>query len=253
MDHPRADIHQSISALNFKYTLVSDLHIEHPHNKTPEMEEFIIIAGDTSNGLRGIKYLEKLKRKGHKIFAVDGNHEHYSNVCQDRVIDETEKAFFDHLKQHHVLDLPDEKLRLIGCNGWYHIDDEEHWLGYMSDGRLINASSKKVNQKAEEHALFVKTELESLPVGYKAIVVTHTAPCPESLDPRYFGSAGNGYYWNPLMRPLMYQFREKIKIWHHGHTHHGLDIVVNGVNVVTNPRGYSRENPNWKPLTLEVE
>ncbi len=235
----------------FKHSLVSDLHLDHPHPKTPEMEQFVIVAGDSSNGLLGLKYLNKLKRKGHTVFAVDGNHEHYSNLAQQRTVSETEVAFYEGLEQSRTLVLEDHKLKIIGCNGWYEVRDEEHWLRYMNDGRFGNTSAQEITEKAYAQAMWVKEELDSLPADYKAIVVTHTSPHPASLDPRYIGSDGNQYFFNPWMEDS-FQYRDKIAIWYHGHTHRSMDQEIRGVRVVTNPRGYTDENPNWRPLTMEV-
>lgn len=73
----------------FKYSLISDMHVNHPQLKTPYelLEENVIVAGDTSNGLDGLKFLHKIQKKGHNVYAVDGNHEHYRNVNQGRTID----------------------------------------------------------------------------------------------------------------------------------------------------------------------
>lgn len=238
--------------MTFRYSLVSDLHLDFPHPKTPAMEQFVIVAGDCANGLLGLKYLSKLKRKGHTVFAVDGNHEHYANRAQGRTIADTEKAFYAGLDQALFYDVPDEPLRIIGCNGWYNVEDERHWLGYMNDGRNCAADAVMVNEKAREQALWMEAQLAMVPTGTRAIVVTHTAPCEESLDPKYEGSSGNDYYVNKLMTPLLAGFREKIAIWHHGHTHAAVDVVKDGVRIVTNPRGYPSENPSWHPLTVEV-
>src|SRR3546814_5236269 len=74
-----------------------------------------------------------------------------------------------------------------------------------------------------------------------------------SLDPRFDGQFSNEWYWNPHMEPLLAKHRDKIAVWHHGHTHATVDVVVDGVRIVTNPRGYPGENPGWKPLTMRSE
>src|SRR3546814_14391584 len=79
--------------MTFKYSLVSDLHLDHPQPKTPPLEQNVIVAGDCGNGLVGLKYLNQLKRKGHFVFAVVGNHEPYANVAQGRTVAMPEAAF----------------------------------------------------------------------------------------------------------------------------------------------------------------
>lgn len=240
--------------MTFRHCLVSDLHLDHPHPKTPPFEEeFIIVAGDTGNGLIGLKYLNKLKRRGHVIFAVDGNHEHYCNESQGRTLNETEVDFYEGLNQERVLDLPEHKLKIVGCNGWYEVRDEEHWLGYMNDGRFGNTSAKEVTEKAFTQANFLYDTIHEMPSDYRAIVVTHTSPHPMSLDPRYIGSHGNQYFFNPYMERVLFGVGKRIAVWYHGHTHRGMDQVIHGVRIVTNPRGYPGENPRWKPKVMEIE
>lgn len=234
----------------FRYSLVSDLHVDHPQPKTPPMEQTVIVAGDTGNGLVGLKMLQKLKRKGHTVFAVDGNHEHYANDAQGRSIEQTEEAFFKGLDQQRILDLIEGELTVVGVNGWYLVPNEDEWLGYMNDGRFAGRAAD-VNRIAVRHMEWLDDTLSL--IQNKVIVVTHTAPTMLSLDPRFEGHPSNVWYWNPLMQPLLTKHADKIAVWHHGHTHRAMDVTAFGVRIVTNPRGYPRENPSWKPLTMEIE
>jgi predicted phosphodiesterase len=221
-------------------------------NQTPPpeaLEEFIIVAGDTSNGLDGLKYLNKLKRRGHTLFAVDGNHEHYSNDSAGRTIQETEAQFYHLLDdQPRSLEVADG-LKILGCNGWYPVKDERLWVGYMNDGRYAGDAAQ-VNFLARHHALWLRACLEKL--DGKAIVVTHTAPGEETLHPGYKDHFSNQWYFNPRLGDVLRDYSHKIAVWHHGHTHAFADKIIDGVRVVCNPRGYPGENPNWKPFTMEI-
>src|SRR3546814_19058159 len=73
-----------------------------------------------------------------------------------------------------------------------------------------------------------------------------------SLDPRFDGQFSNEWYWNPHMEPLLAKHRDKIAVWHHGHTHAAVDVVVDGIRIVTTPRGNPGENPGEKPWTVEI-
>lgn len=240
----------------FTYSLISDMHLDHPQPKTPydKLEENVIVAGDTMNGLGGLKFLEKLQRKGFKVFAVDGNHEHYCNVGQNRTIAGTAARFQSaHPNRWDI----DDTLSIILANGWYTVSDPWHWSHYMNDSRncvgtdAIEAQ-REVTVAAVNDAEFLRKQMFDSPER-KFIVVTHTAPCVESLDPRYDGSDGNEYYHSPLLRQVLADFGDQILLWNHGHVHHKTKVQVDGVNVITNPRGHSRENPNWEPLTVIVE
>jgi predicted phosphodiesterase len=236
----------------FKFSLISDMHVNHPQPKTPydQLEEFVIVAGDTDNGLGGLKFLQKIKNKGHRVFAVDGNHEHYANLSSGRTVIETTDQFYKLLDQKNSLELEDEKILIIGVNGWYHVSSESTWQGYMNDSYYSRLSADTVNGLAHKEAFFVRHCLNNLPDGYKAIVVTHTAPCLETLNKEYEGHFSNEWYWNPEMREILMSHSDDILVWCHGHTHAKADVVVDGVRVVCNPRGYPGENPDWSPITV---
>lgn len=232
----------------FTFSLGSDLHLDFPQPKTPPWGENIIIAGDCGNGLIGLKYLNKLKRKGHQVFAVDGNHEHYGNDNQGRTIAETTYRFYTGLDQARV-EFPLDDLMIIGTNGWYPVSDDVLWRNYMNDGRYAG-SAQDVNEQAQADALFLDAEIGEF--AGKVIVVTHTAPTMETLNARFEGHYSNEWYWNPMLGEVLRKHADKILVWCHGHTHAAADKIVDGVRVVCNPRGYPGENPDWAPKEITV-
>lgn len=239
----------------FKYSLVSDLHINHPQPKFPydKLEEHVIVAGDTSNGLDGLKFLHKIQKKGHKVYAVDGNHEHYLNVSQGRTIAETSAKFRELFPMTTDID---ETLTLINLNGWYPVDAPVLWDHYMNDCRCCYgmdevAGAKAVTLEAQFQAAFLDDLLTSF-FDRKFIVTTHTAPCPDTLDPKYEGEYSNNWYWSPYMRQVLADHADKILAWNHGHTHQTNYAIVDEVPVYVNPRGYPGENPDWQPQTIYV-
>lgn len=233
-----------------KFSLVSDLHLDHPQPRVPYhlLEERVIVAGDTANGLEGLKFLQKLRYKGHTVYAVDGNHEHYRNYSQGRFHTETTARFREEHKRYH-----DEEVPVVLACGWYQVKDEEKWKDYMNDSHMCMLTAEEVNHLAVLEFHFLQEKLQEWKVYQrKGVVVTHMAPCEETLNPDYYGDISNEWYWNPLMLPLLEEFKEQILVWCHGHTHKAQDKIVNGTRVVCNPRGYPGENPNWKPITIEV-
>lgn len=233
-----------------KFSLISDMHVDFPQQKTPydKLEEIVVVAGDTSNGLEGLKFLQKLKNKGYTVYAVDGNHEHYANARQGRTEKETTARFREDHKRYHEQDTP-----IVLANGWYYVQDEPLWQGYMNDSRCSGLSATDVNVLAVNDTEYIENYLKHWQMTQqKGIVVTHTAPCLETLNTEFEGHFSNDWYWNPGMRELIRRYKDNILVWCHGHTHKAADRVVDGVRVVCNPRGYPGENPNWAPLTIEV-
>lgn len=235
-----------------KFSLISDMHVDHPQPKTPYdlLEEVVVVAGDTANGLEGLRFLNKLQRKGHKVLVTDGNHEHYSNFNQQRKAEETVARFREEFPDKETV----EGVRFCLRNGWYQVQHEALWRGYMNDSRNAMLSAEEVNKLAEDDANYIKGFLEKCRMdGEQAVVVTHTAPCEETLDPRYEGHWSNDWYWNPLCRDVLREYKDYIYVWCHGHTHAKNEAIVDGVQVVCNPRGYPGENPKWQPLTIEIK
>lgn len=240
----------SPSEPEFKFTLISDMHVDFPQEKTPydKFEKTVIVAGDTANGLEGLKFLHKIERKGSAVFACDGNHEHYANYSQGRTQAETTARFME--------DFPDTGILANGApivlrNGWYPVSIGGLWVNWMNDSANCRLSPEDANVLAVSEAEYIRQTLsEWRDNDLKGVVVTHTSPCEETLNPAYAGSFSNEWYWNPLMRPLLEEFSPQIHVWCHGHTHARNEAVVSGTRVVCNPRGYPGENPNWKPLTI---
>lgn len=234
-----------------KFSLVSDMHVNHPQPKTPydNLEQVVVVAGDTANGLEGLRFLQKLKNKGFTVIAVDGNHEHYSNASQDRSIEETTARF----RENHPWTVELEGITFVQRNGWYWVEHEALWSNYMNDQKYCRTYAEEVNARAVADAVYLREALtEARDYQHKVVVTTHTAPCLETLNKEFEGHYSNDWYWNPSMRPLLAEFKDTILVWCHGHTHAFADVVIDGVRVVANPRGYPGENPDWKPFTIEV-
>ena len=233
-----------------KFTLMSDLHLDFPQKKIPDnLEETVIIAGDTANGLEGLRFLDKLVRKGHNVLACDGNHEHYANPSQGRTAQETAARSRERYPGHgSMYDIP-----VVLRNGWYTVTDENVWRAMMNDSTRWTLLREEVNMLCWNDFNSIRLELQEWKdYQYRGIVVTHTAPCEETLDPKFEGSLTNEWYFNPYMKDLLKEFSDNILVWCHGHTHTKNEAMVHGVRVVCNPRGYPGENPNWEPMKIEI-
>jgi hypothetical protein len=105
----------------------------------------------------------------------------------------------------------------------------------------------------ERHAAWLEARLAAPHAG-TTVVITHHAPSPGSVHPRFAGSPMNACFVSDLERLLD---GERVQLWIHGHTHDSFDYDVRGTRVVCNPRGYAKdgvnENARFDPcLQIEV-
>jgi hypothetical protein len=76
------------------------------------------------------------------------------------------------------------------------------------------------------------------------VVITHHAPSPRSIEPRFEGSPLNACFASRADHLLG---GARTKLWIHGHMHHSVDYEVAGTRVVSNPRGYAKDGVNENP------
>jgi Icc-related predicted phosphoesterase len=99
----------------------------------------------------------------------------------------------------------------------------------------------------ERHARWLAQRLAQ-PHDGPTVVITHHAPSPSSVHPRFAGSPINAAFVADVERLMG---ADRVQLWVHGHTHDSFDYRVAGTRVVCNPRGYARdgvnENPHFDP------
>jgi Icc-related predicted phosphoesterase len=88
------------------------------------------------------------------------------------------------------------------------------------------------------------------PFDGQTVVVTHHAPHPLSVNPRWKGSSLNPAFASDLSE-LIDLYRPAL--WVHGHMHDSADYPAGETRVICNPKGYHNENPRFEPaLVVEV-
>ena len=103
------------------------------------------------------------------------------------------------------------------------------------------------------HAAWLDAKLDTTHAG-PTVVITHHAPSPRSIHPRFAGSALNACFVSDAEHLVG---AARARWWIHGHTHDSFDYALHGTRVVCNPRGYAKngvnENPLFDPgLTIDV-
>ena len=92
------------------------------------------------------------------------------------------------------------------------------------------------------------------PFAGPTVVVTHHAPSPHSIHPRFAGSPINAAFVSDAQALVE---GSGARLWVHGHTHDSFDYRLHSTRVLCNPRGYAKdgqvENARFNPhLVVEV-
>ena len=237
--------------------ILSDLHLEmserHPPFEPPQATaDVVVLAGDIDNGTAAIDWAEKTF-PGKTVLYVPGNHEYYDGEYFEVSAALRARSAGSNV---HVLDngeLVLDGVRFLGSTLWTDFElfgaqtlvpAIEESLKYVVDFRAIRYGAEGLF--TPEHSLVLhrkaKTFLaQKLAESFsgRTVVITHHAPHPGSVHPKWGASLTSAAFVSnltPLLGPAV--------LWIHGHTHDGFDFRVNGTRIVANPMGY--RTSNWK-------
>lgn len=237
-----------------KIQLASDLHLEHLARQFPEetlirpahQADVLVLAGDIARGTAAIDLFGSWPVP---VLYVLGNHEAYGG-CIDTVIDEMRAAAHGTSVRFLERDAVDiGGVRFLGCTLWtdYRLRSNrtqrqlmEHAQLRINDHRLVRTRNGELF--LPEHALrdhevsreWLERELSKTYNG-PTVVITHHAPHPLSVHPRYAGDATNAAFASDLTELV-----QMADVWLHGHVHDSFRYTVGGCRVFANPRGYAR-------------
>lgn len=250
-----------------KLHIASDLHLDGNRKQLPELPggDVLVLAGDLCETRK--LWDEQLQRwcvwqlqKYNHVVLVLGNHEHYGGKLQQS------KQELQQLLPPNCIVLENQTLvidgvRFLGCTLWTDMDrenpvtiwDAKQW---MNDYRQITwnmgTEYRKLRpldtiqlHKYSKHWL----EHELQDNNMTSVVVTHHAPSPLSVHPRYHGDNLNGAYYSCLDQLIL---DHQPQLWIHGHMHDPSDYHIDTTRVVCNPRGYPGERASWQVLEVVV-
>ena len=233
------------------FDLVSDLHTEfvcwHPTQPTSRV---LVIAGDYATALHPEKTIQSLLNLPYEhIVFVLGNHDFYHGDYNDTYL---KWLAYDNPKLHVLLNrsVLIDGIQFIGSTLWS--DTSKNGIiikQSLSDYRAIHnfdlQTGLNVHRSAVEFLDRTLTETKQ-PV----VVITHHLPSFSCIDKKYKDCAYNDGFATDLDW-LLKKHANVIKVWVHGHTHTALDMKVEGVRIVCNPRGYPGENKRiYTPLRI---
>lgn len=231
---------------------LSDLHLEftgyRPERLPSIGEDLVVLAGDIGVGLAGIAWARKAFADRPVVY-VFGNHEFYgydfgSLIDEARVL---VAGTHVHLLECDAVEIAG--LRILGCSLWtdFKCFGEQHQKAALDRAREYMADFEEIRHRGyglmpeDTLARCVRSRdwLEQALAASAAptLVVTHHAPSLATLNPGYAGHLSNAAFHNrfdELIRPPCVG-------WIHGHTHHSVQTLVNGIPLVTNQLGYPTE------------
>ena len=243
--------------------ILSDLHLSCGAPEIPRTDaEVVVLAGDVARPREAIAWAAGL---GRPVVFVAGNHEFYGGSIAGTPGELRRAALGTDVR---VLDCGEAFIggvRFLGATLW-----TDFLLCGAGEGR--DAAIREALMRMRDftrirladdgpapfmpadsadlfraHAAWLERSLAE-PHDGPTVVVTHHAPSPASIHPRFAGSPLNACFVSDAERLLD---GDRVSLWVHGHTHDSHDYVRNGTRVVCNPRGYSRggvnENPRFDP------
>jgi predicted phosphodiesterase len=252
-----------------KLNVLSDLHLGfEPFERPLNDADVVVLAGDIARPREAATWALGFDKP---VLYIAGNHEFYGGSIDGAA---TELERLCHGTHVHVLDDREvviDGVRFLGTTLWTDFDlfgaGEKKSAAMAEAKRLLRDFSRITWSEStgaaftpedcaslfEKHAGWLRARLAT-PHDGPTVVITHHAPSPRSIHPRFAGSLLNACFVSDLESLLG---AGRAQLWIHGHTHDSFDYRLEGTRVVCNPRGYARSGVNETPLfdpnfTVEV-
>lgn len=234
--------------------LLSDVHLEF-EDYSPSIADvdIVVLAGDIAEKERGVRWAND--RFQCQAIYVPGNHEYYRGHLT-QTLQKMRKVAEPHV---HVLDCNQVVLagvRFLGTTMWtdFAATCNAHQASIVAEAAMYDFKAIRTDRYRKirpndlsRRALDARRWLEAalaIPFDGPTVVVTHHAPSLRSLQgsPHAGGllDAAFANSWDELVG-------KPVDLWLHGHTHVPVDYWLNGTRVVSNPRGYPGEIPEFDP------
>jgi predicted MPP superfamily phosphohydrolase len=265
--------------MNLSIQIASDLHIEFWEKKDKfhflkPVAPILALLGDTccvgndTDFKLFQRFIDEVLPLYENIIIVPGNHEYYYNKearnstpNQNNTMTACDKKLTEYCrtnkKLHYLnnktlpLQFGGRKYLLIGSALWSFIPESaEHRIqSNMNDyshiyenidGKIQNISPSLIRDKFLKNKKYIKSQLSKAKKnGQYAIILTHHKPYlsenynPDGLDPAYESD-------------LKSMFKDPVYAWCYGHTHIKDNSVINGVKLISNPKGYPYQRTGFE-------
>ncbi|SDG52711.1 Predicted phosphoesterase [Pseudomonas benzenivorans] len=252
-----------------KLAILSDLHLSVAGMEAPNTNcDVVILAGDLGRPQQAVKWAKQFSQP---VIFIPGNHEFYGASLTATLTDLKQAA---HDSNVHVLERDEvciDGVRFLGCTLWTDFrlfaTEDERTAAITEAHRSIRDFSR-ITLSDDSNTCFSpahSSEIFDQSVDWLAgkfskkfngstVVVTHHAPSPSSINPKYTGSLLNACFVSNLDDRIV---QWSPTLWIHGHTHNSCDYQIGNTRILSNPRGYAHEgipeNMAFDPfLTIQV-
>lgn len=230
--------------------IASDIHLERLSAESRDemmlppapSADLLILAGDISRAIDGVRRFASWSKP---VILVHGNHEARSGHLIDLSRSMRKQALGTNVHYLEQDALEYNGVRFLGCCLWtdFALYGSPR-TAMLEAARLMPEYSiyKSGNSRAfsPEYSLaihrksrvWLQSELAK-PYAGRTVVVTHHAPHPRSIVPRYANDP-----LNPSFASDLTELMEHVDLWVHGHLHTSSDYAVGHCRVICNPRGY---------------
>jgi len=254
-----------------KLHILSDLHLGFQGMEKPRAgdADVVVLAGDIARPKEAVAWALGFDKP---VLYVPGNHEFYGFRMQDAARELQQLSSGTHVQVLDNRALVLGGVRFLGTTLWSDfrlfkeaglqaraMDEAQRFMRDFSRIRTGSPLAEAVLAPSDTADLFaanvrwLEGELSRSHPG-PTVVITHHAPSPRSIHPRFADSLLNACFVSDAEHLLD---ASRVRLWIHGHTHDSFDYLLNGTRVVCNPRGYAKdgvnENLRFDPeLVIEV-
>jgi len=259
--------------------VVSDLHAEFWSNKKrfnfiKPSANILALLGDTccvgsdEDFSTFQRFVNELIPSYEHIIIVAGNHEYYFNPSKanahpnkNNTLDACDKKINEYCKTNpklHYLNNNSMKIKvknktylLVGSVLWSWIptDQRENIQSRMNDYRFIYVKDKSairhiraddISNMYLKNKKYIKSQIiRAKKQNMKVVVFTHHKPY---LSPTHDPTSYDSAYESDLSD----LFGSPIVLWCYGHTHIKDNTKIKGVQFISNPKGYPRQQTRYK-------
>jgi len=253
-----------------KLNILSDLHLslgalERPLNDA----DVVVLAGDIAQPREASAWALRFDKP---VLYVPGNHEYYGGSLDGAAAELARLCAGTHV---HLLDDAEvviDGVRFLGSTLWSDFElysDATKKAAALTQAQQLMRDFSRIRTREGDSAVFTPADAAARFRRHAAwlderlagthdgptVVITHHAPSPRSIHPRFADSLLNPCFVSDAEHLLG---GDRVQLWIHGHTHDSFDYRVHGTRVVCNPRGYvmggANENALFDPhFTIDLD